>query len=247
MKIAVFGANGPTGRQVLRIGAQAGHEIAAISRHPEELDAQPGVTAVYGDARDPARTAEVIKGTDAVLSTLGVPFSKDEITIYSRGIANIIAAMHSHGLSRLVCVSSSAVDPDAGPHGGWFFEKYMAPYVAKMGRTLYDDMIRMETLVKDSDLDWTVLRPSGLFDHDQITEYRIADRYVPGAFTSRTDLAAAMLTQLENRDYSRKIAAVCTDAVKPSILGLMWREAVLKPSQQKKIEKQRTARGTAGA
>ncbi len=245
MRIAVFGANGPTGREVLRIGAQSGREMVAASRHPDELDARAGVTARLCNVLDPIQTEEMIDGADAVLSTLGVPFSKDEITVYSRGITNIIAAMHGHGVSRLVCVSSSAVDPAAGTHGGWFFEKFMAPYVRKLGRTLYDDMTRMEEAVEASDLDWTVLRPSGLFDHDRVTDYRIAEHYVPGAFTARSDLAAAMLAQLDSSEYSQRVAAVCTEAVHPSLPRLIWREAVRKPGEQKRTEERRAARAAA--
>lgn len=244
MKIAVFGANGPTGRQVLRLGAQAGHDLLAISRHPDELERSDGIAAVAGDVLDVAQTAEVLQGADAVLSCLGVPYSKHEVAIYSRGTASIAAGMRANGLSRIVAVSSSAVDPAAGPRGGPIFERFVQPYVAKMGRTLYQDMVRMEALLAASDLDWTVLRPSGLFDHDQVTEYRVGERYVSGAFTSRTDLAATMLAQLESAEFVRKVAAVCTDSVQPSIIGLIWREAIHKPSMQKRIDRNRAARVT---
>lgn len=247
MKIAVFGANGPTGREVLRLGAAAGHEIAAISRHPEELGRRAGVTPVGADVLDAHRTAEALDGVDAVLSCLGVPYSADAVTLYSRGVANILEGMHAYGLSRVVAVSSSAVDPGAGPHGGVILERVLQPYLAKLGRTVYDDMVRMESLLAASDAEWTVLRPSGLFDHPEVTDFRIAERYVSGGFTSRTDLAAALLEQLESDRFVRKIAAVCTDAVTPSLPGLIWREAIRKPREQKRLDAARAATAPRGA
>jgi hypothetical protein len=54
-----------------------------------------------------------------VLSTLGVPFAKTPITVYSEDVANIIAGMHIAGIKRLVCVSSRAVGPHPVPRGGF--------------------------------------------------------------------------------------------------------------------------------
>jgi len=54
---------------------------------------------------------EAVAGQDAVLSTLGVPYSRKPITLYSQGTAHIVWAMNRYGVRRLVCVSSSGVDP----------------------------------------------------------------------------------------------------------------------------------------
>ena len=45
------------------------------------------------------------------------------------------------------------------------------------GKTMYADLPRMETLVMDSDLDWTIVRPSGLFETPMVTEYRVAESF----------------------------------------------------------------------
>jgi len=54
-------------------------------------------------------------------------------------------------------------------------------------------MRRMEALISDSGLDWTIVRASGLFNHPQVTGYQIAEGSADGVFTARTDLAAALL------------------------------------------------------
>lgn len=227
MKIAVFGANGPTGRILTAQALDAGHVVTAVTRRPHDFPlSAPGLRVVGADVYNFEDVSAVIEGNDAVLSTLGVPYSRQPITVYSVGTANIIRAMGKHGVRRLVCVSSSATDTTAGPHGGFLFDKVLQPLVTKLlGKTLYEDMRRMETAVAASGLDWTIMRPSGLFETESITDYKMAVDYINGIFTSRTDLADSMLQQLTSVEFVRKTVAVATFAQKPSLIQLLFREA----------------------
>jgi hypothetical protein len=69
------------------------------------------------------------------------------------------------------------------------------------------------------------MRPSGLFETAQVTPYRLAEDYLNASYTSRADLADAMLRQLDSPAYSRKFCAVATTAEKPSIVQLILRES----------------------
>lgn len=232
MKIAIFGANGPTGRILTRQALDAGHAVTAVTRNPGEfpLDA-PGLTVVGADVYNSEEVERVVAGQDAVLSTLGVPYGRQPIRVYSEGTGNIMRAMTRHGVRRLVCVSSSATDPAAGPHGGIFFSKVLQPLITNLlGRTLYEDMRRMEAAVAASGLEWTIMRPSGLFETESVTDYRMAVDYLNGTFTSRVDLADSMLRQLSSREYVRKVAAVATFDQKPSLIRMIAREASSKKS-----------------
>jgi uncharacterized protein YbjT (DUF2867 family) len=90
----------------------------------------------------------------------------------------------------------------------------------------------MEAIVRDSDLDWTIIRPSGLFDTPEVTDYRTAERYLPGKFTSRADLASSMLAQVDSAEYVRKVMAVATVSAQPKLLQFFLKEAVSKRDQQ---------------
>ncbi|MER7360964.1 NAD(P)-dependent oxidoreductase, partial [Nonomuraea dietziae] len=165
MRIAVFGANGPTGRLLTDQALAAGHQVAAITRQPDSFPLRHDRLEVVGaDVLDPVAVDAAVAERDAVLSTLGVPAGKEPISTYSRGVANIVTAMKRHRARRLAVVSSSGVDPHPYSEGGFLFNRLLLPYVTRvLGKTLYDDMRRMETLVRASDLDWTILRPSGLY------------------------------------------------------------------------------------
>ena len=232
MKILVFGANGPTGQILTAQALAEGHEVAAFTRHP---DAFPRLGAsllvVAGDVADRDAVEAAVAGQDAIVSTLGVPFGRQPVSVYSTGVTNMIEAMGRHGVKRLVCVSSSTMSPHPEQEGGVIFRKVMQPYVENvLGRTVYDDMRRMEEIVRASSTDWTIVRPSGLFTFGSVTDYQVAEDHLPGRFTAREDLADCLLRQTSDRSFVDRIAAVSTVAVKPSMLQLIWREGIRKKS-----------------
>ena len=96
---------------------------------------------------------------------------------------------------------------------------------------MYADMERMETLVRNSHLDWTIVRASGLFETPAVTDYQVAEDHIRGQFTSRADLADCMLQQLATDQYSRKVMAVATFSVQPSMVKFMLQEAFKEPSK----------------
>ncbi|MET8310204.1 NAD(P)H-binding protein [Micromonospora sp. NPDC005173] len=229
MRTVVFGATGPTGRQIIEQALAAGHEVVAVTRRPHNVQPRAGLAVVSADVADLDAVQRAVAGSDAVLSSLGVPLTPKPITVYSRGNANIVAAMHRHGVKRLVTVSSSVMDPTWRPTGEFFFNNVLDPlFNRRVGHTAHEDMRRMESLVRDSDLDWTIVRPSGLFDHPAATRYHVAENVADGLFTARADLAASMVAQLTDDRFVRRAMAVITTEVRPSIAGLIWREAVMR-------------------
>lgn len=230
MHLVIFGANGSTGRLLTRQALGGGHTVSAVTRHPEVFPiTHERLRVVSADVRDPASVEGAVAGAEAVLSTLGVPFSRRPITLYSEGTTHIIDAMRTHGVRRLVCVSSSATDPGGAPTGGFVVDKVLQPFfIGVVGRTLYADLRRMEQLVTESELDWTIVRPSGLFDTPEVTKFVTGEGHLDSRFTSRADLARCMLDQAADRhDIGKKLAVVTVD-VKPSLLKLLWREGISK-------------------
>jgi putative NADH-flavin reductase len=229
MRLVVLGATGPTGRRLTDQALAAGHQVTAVARRAESLAPRRGLTVVGADIADADAVDAAVDGSDAVLSALGAAPSRRPVTVYSVAARNIVAAMERHGVKRLVVVSSSVTDPAWRPSGAFFFNHVLDPYVNRViARTAHEDMRRMEALIRASDLDWTIVRPSGLFDHPVVTDYALAENSGDGVFTARTDLAASMLRELADDRFVRKAMGVVTTSVKPSIPRLIWREAVRK-------------------
>jgi uncharacterized protein YbjT (DUF2867 family) len=99
------------------------------------------------------------------------------------------------------------------------------PVITKtIGKTVYDDIRLMESVVRDSDLEWTIVRPSGLFDLPEVTEYIAGEVDPVGAFTSRTDLADYLVALAAQRG-SRNTVTISTTADTPTMWQMIRREA----------------------
>ncbi|MFQ6328578.1 NAD(P)-dependent oxidoreductase [Nocardia sp. CWNU-33] len=228
MRIIVFGANGPTGRLLTAQALDAGHDVVAVTRRPAEFPiAHERLVVFGGDVHQLESVDTAIAGADAVLSALGVPYGKGAITTYSTGVGNIVAAMHRHGVRRIGVVSSSAVDPKPYSDAGFLFNRVLQPYIVRvMGKTLYDDMRRMETLLRASDLEWTIVRPGGLYELPAVTDYTMVEGHVDSRYTARIDLAASLLRLVGDDRFVRKIVGVVTTTDNPSLLQLIRKEAL---------------------
>ena len=228
MRIVIFGANGATGRLLTRQALEAGHDVVAVTRKPREFPIEHAdLTVAEGDVHDRRATAYAVAGADAVLSALGVPFSRKPITLYSDGVASISAAMRHHRISRLVVVSSAGTEPTRHADGGFLLNRVMQPLVTStIGRTTYADMREMERFLRAGSLDWTVMRPGGLFDADGISDYELREDHSDRVFTSRPDLAASILAQATSTDWIRRCVAVNTVQGAPTLIQMFRREAV---------------------
>jgi putative NADH-flavin reductase len=214
--VTVFGGTGPTGQLIVADALERGHRVVVLARNPDKLVMRhERLTVVKGDVFDANDVAGVVSGRDAIISSLGVPYTFKPVTIYSSGAANIIAAMHAAGIRRFVTITSGGTYPGRAPENPFFFEYVLKP----LFHTLYDDMRRMEVLVEQSDLDWTVLRPARLTNKPRSGGVRVA----PGQYslrgfgtTTRRDLARTALDALESGDLLRVAAAVASEPVSRS-------------------------------
>ena len=157
--IAITGATGFVGSAVLDAALAEGHQVRALARR--EQAPRAGVEWVRGDLGDTGALAALVAGADAVAHVAGLTNTPDpaqfEIANVT-GTAHVIAAMAEAGLRRLVLVSSLAAR-----------EPKLSAYGASKARA--------ETLVEASGLDWTIVRPPGVYgprDVDYLEMFRTA-------------------------------------------------------------------------
>jgi uncharacterized protein YbjT (DUF2867 family) len=226
MRLVIFGANGQTGRLLTRQALDAGHTAVAVTRRPDDFPiAHPALTVAGADVHDAAALVDIVAGADAVLSTLGVTFTREPVNTYSDGTRNIVAAMQAVGARRLAVVSSAALEHYPERTGTPFAMRLVEPIITRtIGKTVYDDMRRMETIVRDSGLDWTIVRPSGLFDLPLVTEYIAGEVDPVGTFTSRTDLAD-YLVRLASDTGHQNTMVISTTVDTPTMWQMIRREA----------------------
>lgn len=215
MDITVFGASGPTGLLICQQAVAAGHSVRAVSRRRERLPLPRGteVEQVLADPGTGDGVAEALAGAQAALSALGAgTYTRKQIDIYSAGAANIVTGLRERGAGqRLVVVSSGLTYPP--PRMNFFADHILFPLLRNaIGKTVYADMRAMEEyLLGCDDIDWTVMRPARLINRDQVSDYRLTFDSLGGNFTSRADLAAAMVAELDESPHIRHVVAPSTD------------------------------------
>jgi nucleoside-diphosphate-sugar epimerase len=226
MKLVIFGANGQTGRLATAIALDAGHDVIAVTRRPREFPlAGPRLTVAAADVRVAAEVGPLVAGVDAVVSTLGVTFTRDPVDTYSVGTANIANAMREAGTRRLVVVSSTAAFPTRRSRVPVSLRLIEPILTRTIGKTVYDDIRRMETTVRGSGLNWTIVRPSGLFDLPEPTRYVCGEVEPVGAFTARVDLADYLVAVAADAATVRRTVIVSTTQSTPSLWQMIRREA----------------------
>lgn len=202
MDIALFGATGGTGRQVLDQALAQGHLVSALVRDPAKLAERKGLTLVVGDVLDRDAATRCIQGTDAVICVLGSHGSREPIE--ALGTQSILDAMRDTGVRRLIAVTSLGVG-DSRAQINWAFRLIM-------DLTLKPIMMakeEQERLIKASGLDWTIVRPGGLTDGPRTGAYRFGrDRSIKGGRISRADVAEFVLRQLTDTTFIHQTPAV---------------------------------------
>jgi uncharacterized protein YbjT (DUF2867 family) len=226
MRIVVFGANGPTGRLLIRCLLDADHTAVAVTRRPEKFPiTDPRLTVARADVYYPDELPVIVDAADAVLSVLGVPFTRQRVDTFSVGTANIIAAMRQTKVRRLVVVSSTGAYHYPDRRNASLSLKIFEPVISRtIGKTVYDDVRRMEEVVRSSGLDWTIVRPSTLFDLDTPTGYVAGEVPPVGAFTARIDLARYMTALLGDDSTVGKTVVISTTEHVPTFWQNMRRQ-----------------------
>ena len=203
MKLAVLGATGSVGRELVTQALTAGHEVTALVRAqptPGEIDDR--VALVLGDATSADAVQRTVKGSDAVLSTLGHAKGAPD-DLLADASSNVIAAMQADGVSRLVVLSSAAV-ADAADRPSLLYRAARVLLRAVMPSVVRDHR-KQARLIEDSDLAWTIVRGPLVFtDGPHTGRYHAGPiGHESGPRISRADLADFMLATATDGGFVR--------------------------------------------
>jgi putative NADH-flavin reductase len=223
MKLTIFAATGGIGRQILEQAADAGHDVTAVVRNPQKLPTKLSrpVHVVTADlaAPDPAMLKSAVQGADAVLSGLGAT-SNSEAGVATQGTRAIAAAMNATGARRIIVVSAAPIGtvpspgrpnpPRHDPGDGFIMQHVLTPLTRAAFRKHYADLAQMEDILRDSDLDWTAVRPPRLTDKPLTGTYRTArgQNLRRGAFISRADVAHYMIRAIDQPETIKQTIGI---------------------------------------
>ena len=200
MKLLIFGATGSVGHYVVEQALEQGHTVTAFTRNPDKLDIQHAQLKIFqGDVMNRPAVEQALQGQDAVVCALGAGQSLTG-TVRSEGTRNIIQAMDQMGVRRLICQTTMGTGDSWGNLN--FYWKYIM--FGLILRNVFADHERQEGYVRQSHLDWTIVRPSAFVDGDRTGQYRHGFSGTDKTTTlkiSRADVADFIVKQLDNHSY----------------------------------------------
>ncbi|MEM9513033.1 MAG: SDR family oxidoreductase [Cyanobacteria bacterium P01_E01_bin.48] len=200
MKLSIFGATGSIGRQVVEQALEQGHDVTAFTRDRAKLDIHhPHLNVVQGDVLDALSVEQAVRGRDAVVCVLG---SGQKLTgsVRSEGTKQIVRAMERSGIQRLICQSTLGTG-DSWENLNFYWKYVMFGFIL---RNVFADHERQEEVVKQSQLDWTIVRAGAFVDGDRTGQYRhgFPDTDKTSQLKiSRADVADFILKQLGDDSY----------------------------------------------
>lgn len=191
MKIALIGASGNVGQRVTAEATSRGHEVIAIARNVDSIEAKPGVTPVAADLTDEAKILAAVDGADIVI--LSVRFQ-------DLAFEPVLATLKKTGAKRTLIVGGAA-------------SLEIAPGVQLIDTEGFPDFIKVEAeparqalkrLQSDTELNWTFLSPSVFFGPGERTGiFRVGkDELLTAAdgksHISYEDYSIALLDEVES-------------------------------------------------
>jgi putative NADH-flavin reductase len=203
MKLLLLGATGNTGREVLNLALARHHQVTAFARSPQKItrtDAR--LRVVRGGPFDLPALAKALEGQDAVVSTLGLPARQAlrPSNFMAESTASIVSAMRTAGVSRLCILSAAVLFPGQGLQYAFF--KWLLRHHAR-------DLEALETVVKASDLEWTIARPPRLVKAPD-ERYLAAPNALPDGAYSATfrGVASFLLDAAERQEHVRETVGI---------------------------------------
>ena len=208
MQVLILGGTGGTGRELIEQALGHGHTVRVMALDPDKVKkVHPRLEVVKGDIADSTALAAALKGQDAVLSALGVNERKPN-NILSEGVRNLVRAMKRQKVKRLIFVSSLGVGESKGKLGP-LYNWVILPTLLK---NIFADKERAEEVIRQTSLQWTIVRPGSLTSKPLTAKYRAGPdaakkRWFPRV--SRADVADFILDTLEHDRFVREAPAIC--------------------------------------
>ena len=207
MNLTIFGATGKTGLHLVKQALERNNQVTAFVRNPDILNLNnQKLQIIQGDIIDSEIVDRAVAQVDAVLSVLGPTENKPTYTV-SKGTENILHAMEKHQVKRLVISAGAGVsDPKDKPG---FLDKIIQFLLKRFSRYVLEDMQQTVEIVRNSDLEWTIVRVPMLTDAPPTGEVKAG--YIGGGIgprVNRSDLASFMLDQLDDPTYVRQAPAI---------------------------------------
>jgi putative NADH-flavin reductase len=211
MKLVIFGATGFSGQAILKLALSKGLQVTVLVRNKSAItDQNENLTVIQGNVLDSNDVKKALEHQDAVIQCLGVGGKGDgkPTTFISDATKIIVEEMEKQQIKRLIVISNVGAGNSVS-FQPLIFTKIILPYFMKWLKVLIDDKNRMEPIIMNSELDWTIVRCPNIIDKTPKGNVHVTlDGKGLKLAVNLGDMAEFTIHQLTDSAYSRQTPSI---------------------------------------
>lgn len=212
MKVLIFGGTGLVGRPIVEKALAAGHNVTLFTRDKSHVKtSHQNLRVIEGKVSDSQSVASAIKGQNAVIQCIGIGGrgNGSKTTVASDANRVITHAMEKEVVKRYIAMSVIGAG-DSWQSLPWIYRQSILPLFQKWFVPIIDDKNRMETDIRATNLDWTIVRSTTVKDTPPHGSY-IASTNGKKIFITVTalDLTDFIVGQIEDTRYIKQTPIIC--------------------------------------
>ena len=207
MNITIIGASAGIGLETVKRGINRNHLITTLSRTEIEIVEKKSFNMILGDATNKVDLLNSIQSADALIVTLGTGKNMKATTLFS-DFAKLIVEIHSERKIEIPLIFVTGFGAGESKNYVPWLVKMFLKYLLK---DVYADKTKMEEIIVNSDLKWTVVRPGRLLDKKLTEIYRVENKLFKGiniGGINRADVADFLIKQAEKQTELKKYIAI---------------------------------------
>ena len=207
MNITIIGASAGIGLETVKRGLDRNHSITTLSRSGIEIEEKKSLNVILGDATNKADLLSSIQNADAIIVTLGTSKNMNATTLFS-DFAQLMVEIHKENKTDIPFIFVTGFGAgESKNYVPWLVKMFLKYFL----KDVYADKTKMEEIITNSDLNWTVVRPGRLFDKELTEKYRIENKLFKGiniGGINRADVADFLIKQAEKQTELKKYIAI---------------------------------------
>ncbi len=207
MNITIIGASAGIGLETVKRGLDRNHSITTLSRSGIEIEEKKSLKVILGDATNKADLLGSIQNADAIIVTLGTSKNMNATTLFS-DFAQLMVEIHKENKIDIPFIFVTGFGAgESKNYVPWLVKMFLKYFL----KDVYADKTKMEEIITNSDLNWTVVRPGRLFDKELTGKYRIENKLFKGINVggiNRADVADFLIKQAEKQTELKKYIAI---------------------------------------
>lgn len=207
MNITIIGASAGIGLETVKRGLTRNHSITTLSRTKMEIEKSKALKVILGDATDKADLLNSIQNADALIITLGTGKNMKATTLFSDFAKVLLQIQEEKKLEIPIIFVTGFGSGESKNYVSWLVKMFLKYFL----KDVYADKTKMEEMITNSNLNWTVVRPGRLLDKQLTEKYRIENKLYKGiniGGINRADVADFLIKQAEKQTELKKYIAL---------------------------------------